>query len=436
MITSDKRIERIYSLVDKIYEKPSKKFIPGKTKVQYSGSYFGKEEVKAMMEAIFKGWFGLAWCGQELEFKLSRFIGAKSTLLTNSGSSASLLAMSALTNKYFTDRIEKGSEVITPACTFATTAASIVHAGLTPVFVDVELGTYNISPASLQKAISKKTRAIFLPHTLGNPNEMDKVVKIAKKHSLYLVEDNCDALGSSYDGQRTGSFGILATSSFYPAHHITLAGEGGAVFINDKRLERIILSLRNWGRGCWCTGLEKNPNGACGYRFDFKVDNILIDHKYYFTNLGYNLKPVEIQAAMGIAQLARYPKMMKLRKRNFIYLYKILKKLERFLILPKSLPLSDPVWFSFPITILNKSPFSRREITGYLESNGVETRTIFAGNVTRQPAFMGVKYRKAEDLPNSDRILEDTFFIGIWPGLGEKELDYVGDVLNNFFKKY
>jgi len=436
MVANDAVVKKIYSLVDQIYKKPPAKFIPGKTKIQYSGAFYDGKEVRAMLEAIFKGWFGLAWCGEELEFKLSSFIGAKSTLLTNSGSSASLLSMSALTNKYFAGRIEKGSEVITPACTFATTASSVIHAGMVPVFVDVELGTYNPRPRDIEAAISKKTKVLFLPHTLGNPNNMDEIMKIVKKYKLYLVEDNCDALGSTYDGKKTGSFGILATCSFYPAHHITLAGEGGAVFINDRRLERIILSLRNWGRGCWCIGTEKDPNGACGYRFDFKVDGVPIDHKYYFTNLGYNLKPVEIQASMGIVQLAKYPKMMAKRKANFFHLYKILKRWEKFFILPQSFEKSDPVWFSLPITLRGDSPFTRQAITRFLESKMIETRTVFAGNITKQPAFYDVKYRKVGSLENSDRILSDTFFVGIWPGIGKEELNYIGDVFNGFLKKY
>lgn len=430
------KVKKVYSLIDQIYNKKRKVFIPGKSKVHYAGSFYGGDEVKAMVKTIFNGWFGLAWAGEELERKLTSFIGCKSSILTNSGSSASLLAMSSLVNKYFADRVPLGSEVITPACTFATTASSIVHAGLKPVFIDVDLGTYNVNPEVIEKAITKKTKILFLPHTLGNPNEMNKVMKIVKTYNLLLVEDNCDALGSSFGNKKTGSFGILGTSSFYPAHHITLAGEGGAVFVNDKRLERILLSLRNWGRGCWCTGVEKDPNGACGHRFDFNIDGVPIDHKYYFTNLGYNLKPVEIQAAMGIVQLGRYKKMMLKRKANFNFLNRILKKYEDFFVLPKSPKKADPVWFSYPITIKDRSPFTRKEITSYLENKNIETRTVFAGNITRQPAFYGVDYRVFGSLKNSDKVLSDTFFIGLWPGLGKEELSYTAEIFEEFIKRF
>lgn len=436
MTQTNKIVESIFSQIDKLYEKQPSEFIPGKTKVRYSGAFYDQAEVKAMLSVIFKGWFGLAWCGNELEQKLSSFIGSKATLLTNSGSSASLLSMTSLTNKYFAGRVEKDSEVITPACTFATTAASIIHAGMVPVFVDIELGTYNINPDNLQKALSKKTRIIFLPHTLGNPNEMDLVLDFAKKNNLYVVEDNCDALGSMYDGKRTGSFGILATCSFYPAHHITLAGEGGAIFVNDKRLERIILSLRNWGRGCWCIGTEKDPNGACGYRFDFKIGRIPIDHKYYFTNLGYNLKPVEIQAAMGLVQLAKYPKMIEKRKENFRKLYEMVKKYEKYFILPISSHKADPCWFSFPITIRDDAPFSRTQITKFLEGKKIETRTMFAGNIIRQPAFYDITYRKVGNLKNSDKVLKDTFFVGVWPGIDDRQVEYMGDMFKKFLARY
>lgn len=436
MKQNNKTVEEIFSLIDKIYQKPAPTFKPGKTKVGYAGAYYDQREVKAMVDVIFKGWFGLAEKGISLENNLSKFIGSKSALLTNSGSSASLLAMSALSNKYFADRIEKGAEVITPACTFATTASSIVHAGFTPVFVDIELGTYNVNIENLKKAISKKTKVFFLPHTLGNPNDMTSVMSLAKKHNIYVVEDNCDALGSKFDGKTTGSFGILATCSFYPAHHITLAGEGGAVIINDKRLERIILSLRNWGRGCWCIGTEKNPNGACDNRFNFKIDKIPIDHKYFFTNLGYNLKPTEIQAAMGIVQLQKYPKMMAIRKNNFDHLFKLISRFDKFFILPKSHPNADPCWFSFPITIRDNAPFNRSTITRFLESKMIETRTVFAGNITRHPAFFGVKYRTVGDLTNSDKVLKDTFFVGIWPGLGTQQIEYIGQIFKEFLAKY
>lgn len=417
-------------------ERRQNKFIPGVTKIRYSGAFYDAAELIAVTQALLSGWFGLGLYGDKLERGLSRYIGSHSTLLTNSGSSASLLSMAALTSYLYADRIEPGAEIITPACTFATTAAAIIHRGLIPVFVDNEIDTFNPTPQMIADAITRKTRVIFLPHTLGNPNEMDKIVAISRKHKLLLVEDNCDALGSEYRGVKTGSFGVLATCSFYPAHHITMAGEGGAVFINDPRLHRVILTLRNWGRGCWCTSREKHVSGACRNRFNFKIDGIPIDHKYYFLELGYNLKPVELQAAMGFVQLKRFPSMAKKRRDNFSSLYKFFKNHDKFFILPRSLPQANPCWFSFPLTLREGVPFTRQEITSHLESKKIETRTVFAGNIVRQPALKRAKYKVVGKLSHADKVLKDTFFIGIGPHLGAEELTYVKETSDNFLKKF
>lgn len=410
-------------------------FITGKTKVRYASAYYGEAELIAVTDALLSGWFGLGVYGERLERDLAQYIGCHSALLTNSGSSASLLSLSALTSDLFAEKIEPKMEIVTPACTFATTAAAIVHRNLTPVFIDVELGTYNATPDMYERAITKKTRALLIPHTLGNPNEMDTLLEIAKKYKLHIIEDNCDALGSIYAGRKTGSFGSLATCSFYPAHHLTLAGEGGAVFINDPRLHRVVLTYRNWGRGCWCTSLEKNPNGACGHRFDFKIDGIPVDHKYYFLTLGYNLKPVELQAAMGVEQLKRFPQMARKRRQNFQTLTAFFKQYEKYFILPRTLPLADPCWFSFPLTIKGDAPFTRLNITQYLEEKLIETRTIFAGNIVRQPAMRRVNYRVVGELTNSDTILKDTFFVGIGPHIGAAELTYMKEVFTDYLHK-
>ncbi len=427
---------QILQILTRYQNLTTKPFFPGKSRIQYAGAYYGKQELALMIDVLLDGWFGLGKRGELLERRLTKFIGANSTLLTNSGSSASLLCMAALKSNFYADRIEPGSEIITPSCTFATTVAAIVNNGFVPVFVDVDLETFNVNPNSLSQAVSKKTRAVFLPHTLGNPNEMDAIMDIAKKFNLHVIEDNCDALGSEYDGKKTGSFGVLATCSFYPAHHMTLAGEGGAIFINDLRLQRVILTLRNWGRGCWCSSLEKNSDGACRNRFNFSIDNIPIDHKYFFLELGYNLKPVELQAAMGLAQLRRFPKMAKARRENFAKFYNFFKNFENFFVLPKSSKKADPCWFSFPLTLRDNTPFTRREITTFLEKNKIETRTVFAGNILRQPAMRRVFCRKVGDLKNSDKILKDTFFIGVWPGITELARNYIMEMFSSFLKKY
>lgn len=423
-------------LTQYIQTQKKSRFIPGKTKIRYASAYYGEEELIAVTDALLSGWFGLGVYGERLERDLANYIGCHSTLLTNSGSSASLLSLAALTSDLYAEKIAPGMEVVTPACTFATTAAAIVHRNLTPVFIDVELGTYNATPHMYERAITKKTRALLIPHTLGNPNEMDTLLKIAKKYKLHIIEDNCDALGSMYDGQKTGSFGVLATCSFYPAHHLTLAGEGGAVFINDPRLHRVVLTYRNWGRGCWCTSLEKNPNGACGHRFDFKIDGIPVDHKYYFLTLGYNLKPVELQAAMGVVQLKRFPQMAQKRRQNAKAFSEFFKQFEKYFILPRSLPKADPCWFSFPLTIKKEAPFTRLDITKYLEEKLIETRTVFAGNITRQPAMRRVNYRVVGPLDNSDTILKDTFFIGLGPHIGTAELTYMEEIFTDYLNQW
>ena len=423
---------RRYRLLDEL----EKRFIRGKKKVRYSGAFYRAEELERMVDALLNGWFGLGINGEKFEHRISDYIGCNRTLLTNSGSSASLLSMASLTSDLYANKVERGAEVVTPACTFATTAAAIVHQGLVPVFIDVDLGTYNTSPARIARAISKKTRILFLPHTLGNPNEMDQIMEIARQNKLFVVEDNCDALGSEYDKKKTGSFGELATCSFYPAHHITLAGEGGAVFINDPRLYRVVLTYRNWGRGCWCTSLEKDPNGACRNRFNFKIDGIPVDHKYYFLTLGYNLKPVEVQAAMGVVQLKRFPKMAEMRRSNFMALNAYFKKYEKFFILPRSVKKANPCWFSYPLTIRDGAPFTREQITRYLENKLVETRTVFAGNIVRQPALKRINYRVVGTLRNSDKVLKDTFFVGLGPHITTMQLEYMQDIFSNFFKLY
>ena len=413
------------------------KFIAGKTKVRYSGGWFDETEIKAMTAVARSGWLGSGVVTEKFEQRLAKYIGAQKTLATNSGSSATLLCMAGLTSRLRPDPLQPGDEIVTPACTFATTVAAIVHQGLVPRFIDVEINTLNPSLTTIEKAVRKKTRAMLIPHTLGNPNDMPAIMRLARKHKLYVIEDNCDGLGSLYRGKKTGSFGHLAAKSFYPAHHITTGGEGGAVIINDASFYRTILTLRNWGRGCWCLAAEKHPLGACRNRFNYTLEGgIPVDHRYYFSELGYNLKMTEMQAAMGLVQLKRFPKMAKARRRNFRTLYAFFKNYQEFFHLPESLPQADPCWFAFPLTLRDKTPFSRNDILVYLEQHKIEGRSLFAGNIIRHPALRGVNYRISGPVKNSDKILKDTFFVGVWPGIGKPELAYMRQVFTDYLHQF
>jgi len=429
--------EKIFEIVEKIFKdrEKLKKFEPGKTWVQYAGSIFDDKEVKAMIDAILDGWFGLGQRAENLEKGIAKYLGVKGSILTNSGSSANLLAIAGLMSPLFKDRLKPGDEVITPACGYPTTVNPLVQQGLTPVFIDVEMETYNINPEILKKALSSKTRAVFLPNTLGNPNEMDEIVSFCKKHKLFLVEDNCDSLGSDYKGRKTGSFGILSTQSFYPPHHMTM-GEGGAVNYNDERFERIIRSLRDWGRSCYCRGDEKHRLGACRHRFDFKIDGKSYDHKYMFGQIGYNLKPIEPQAAMGVEQLKRISSFVKARRKNFDRIYDHAKNWEDFFILPKATNNSSPSWFAFLLTIKDNAGFNRFDITTYLEKKMIQTRPLFAGNILKQPAYRNIRHRVVGELTNSDKIMHDSFFVGVYPGLNDESIDYIARNIKKFLSKY
>lgn len=423
------RITRIYDI-----KRKNKKFIPGKSWVQYGGGVFDDKEINASISVLIDGWFGLGKKAEEMEKRLANFLGVKGSILTNSGSSSNFLAIASLQSYFFTNPLKPGDEIITAACGFPTTVNPIVNHRMIPVFLDVNPETYNINAQDLEKALSKKTRAVFIAHTLGNPNEMDVISEFCKKHNLYLIEDNCDALGSEYEGKYTGNFGILSTQSFYPPHHLTM-GEGGAVSYNDLRFERITRSLRDWGRSCWCRGDDKTMNGACKARFNYRIDGKPYDHKYMFNQIGYNLKPIEPQAAMGVEQMKRLPKFIKIRARNFKRMYDHAKDWDKYFILPKALPKSDPCWFSFPLTIRDEVKFTRHEITMFLEERMIQTRPLFAGNITKQSAYRNVEYRKIGSLINADRILHNTFFTGVYPGLSLQEIDYIAESINDFLKQ-
>jgi len=436
-MNEEKIRKKIYSALMEFFrsKKEKEKFIPGKSYVLYGGAVYDHKEIIAMVDSILDGWFGYGKSSEEFEAKLAKFIGTKTSVITNSGSSASLLSVAALCSHQFKGRLRPGDEVITPVLTFPTTFNPIIQYNLMPVVLDADLETYNINMKDLEKALSNKTRLIFLPHTLGLPNEMDAIMDFVEDHHLYLIEDCCDAIGSKYGGKMLGSFGTFSTYSFYPPHQITM-GEGGAVATNDLLLAKILRSLRDWGRDCYCKWNETDPHGTCHARFKFKIDGIPYDHKYIFNNIGYNLKPVEFQAAMGIEQLKKLPEFVKIRKKNFRVLYKTFKRYENFLILPKILRKADVCPFSFPITLRDSTPFTRKEILDFLENNRIQTRLLFAGNIIRQPAYKDITYRAIGDLKNSDKIMKDSFFIGVYPGMTKEKLNYMISKIHEFFEKY
>jgi CDP-6-deoxy-D-xylo-4-hexulose-3-dehydrase len=385
-----------------------------------------------MVEASLDGWLTTGRFNEAFEKRLAQFIGVKHLITVNSGSSANLVAFSALTSPKLGDRaIQPGDEVIGVAAGFPTTVNPILQFGAVPVFVDVELGTYNIDATQIEAAISPKTKAIMLAHTLGNPYNLEVVTSLCKRHGLWLVEDSCDALGSAYNGQMVGTFGDIGTLSFYPAHHITM-GEGGAVFTNNPELKVIAESFRDWGRDCYCAPGKEN---TCGKRFGWKLGCLPegYDHKYTYSHLGYNLKITDMQAACALAQMSRLLQFIETRKRNFRFLKERLAACEEFLILPRATPNSDPSWFGFPMTLKRTAKANRVDLVTYLDQCMIGTRLIFAGNLTRQPYMKGRTYRSVGALEVTDVIMKDTFWVGVHPGLDEERLDYVAEKIEQFF---
>jgi CDP-6-deoxy-D-xylo-4-hexulose-3-dehydrase len=410
-----------------------KNFIPGVSEVPVSGKVIGSLEVKNMVEASLDGWLTTGRFNAEFEEKLSNFLGIKCLLTVNSGSSANLIAFSTLTSPKLKDRaIQKGDEVISVAAGFPTTVNPIIQFGAIPVFVDIKIPTYNIDENLVESVITKKTKAIMLAHTLGNPFNVKKIKEICEKYNLWLIEDSCDALGSKFNNQNVGTFGDLATLSFYPAHHITM-GEGGAVFTNSKKLERIAESFRDWGRDCYC---EPGKDNTCNKRFGWKLGDLPFgyDHKYTYSHLGYNMKITDMQAACGLAQLDRLDEFINKRKKSFNFLYKNLKDLESLLILPEPEPGSDPSWFGFPLSIRKNTKFNRNDLVQYLNNKKIGTRLLFSGNLVKQPYMKNVIFKIPHDLKNTDFVMENTFWIGLYPGLTEKHLEYSVSEIKNFFK--
>ncbi len=408
-------------------------FIPGRTRVQYAGRVFDADEMVNMTGAVLDFWLTAGPYAEKFEAALGAFLGVREVVPVNSGSSANLVAVTTLCSRQLERPLRPGDEVIVPAASFPTTVNPIIQNRLVPVFVDSRLGDYNLDPEQLAAALSPRTRALMFAHTLGNPADMDAIMGFVREHQLYLIEDSCDALGSTWDGQKVGTFGQLATLSFYPAHHITL-GEGGAVFTNRPRLAKIARAVRDWGRDCWC-GYENPINGKCGLRFEREVPGICgyYDHRYYYTEIGYNLKLTDPQAAMGLAQVAKLPDFIARRRRNFAYLYDGLRQFEEFLILPEWRPKAKPSWFAFPLTVRDEKIFQRHQLTRFLESHQVETRLIFAGNILKQPGYGGIEHRTVGELPVADRIMSGSFFIGVYPGLDTPQLDYMIDMIGRFF---
>lgn len=407
-------------------------FRPGVDPVPVSGKVLGPEEFVSMVDACLDGWLTTGRFNDALEKRLAEFIGCRHARTVNSGSSANLVAFAALTSPLLGERaLKAGDEVITVAAGFPTTVNPMVLYGMTPVFVDVQLGTYNIDASQLEEAISPKTRAIMLAHTLGNPFDLDAVMALARKHDLWVIEDCCDALGSTWRGQHVGTFGHIGTLSFYPAHHITM-GEGGAVFTSDDTLIRAIESIRDWGRDCWCPPGRDN---TCGKRFCWKLGDLPegYDHKYVYGHLGYNLKISDMQAACGLAQMDRLPGFVESRRRNFAMLREQLSALEEFLILPSATPHSNPSWFGMPLTLKESADVNRVDLLRYLDQHRIGTRLLFAGNLTRQPYFSGLHFRKVGDLPKTDKVMRDTFWIGVYPGLTEAQLAFAARKLAEFF---
>jgi CDP-4-dehydro-6-deoxyglucose reductase, E1 len=412
-----------------------KKFISGNSPVNYAGRVFDEKELVNAVEASLDFWLTESRFSADFAEKISDFLGIDNVLLTNSGSSANLLAFSALTSEKLGDkRLKPGDEVISIAAGFPATVTPIIQYGLIPVYVDVEIPTYNINVRQLEKAISPKIRCIFLAHTLGNPYNLDAVMAIAKKYDLWVIEDNCDAFGSKYKGKYTGTFGHISTISFYPAHHIT-TGEGGAICTNDPKLAKLIRAFRDWGRDCYCVGGENN---TCGKRFNQQFGNLPIgyDHKYVYSEIGYNLKMTDIQAAIGSAQMDKLPSFCEKRKENFQIWKHIFSKYPQYFTLPEATEGTDPAWFAFIITVKEGTPFTRDELTRYFAQNKIETRNLFAGNITKQPAFMNKQHKIADNLDTTDFIMNHTFFLGTYPGLKKEMFEYAENVLDKFISSY
>ena len=425
-------LEKVKELYKMEHEEKNNIFVPGETRIPFAGRVYNDEEMVNLVDSSLDFWLTSGRYCEEFEAEFAEYMEQEYSLLVNSGSSANLLAFATLTSPKLGEKMLKpGDEVITVAAGFPTTVNPMIQYGMIPVFVDIELETYNIKVCDLQKALSSKTKAVMIAHTLGNPFDLYAVSRFCKENNLFLIEDCCDAVGSKYNEKMVGTYGDLATVSFYPAHHMTM-GEGGAIITSNPTLYKIALSFRDWGRDCYCGGGSDN---TCGRRFNMQFGTLPFgyDHKYVYSHIGYNLKVSDMQAAVGLAQLKKLPSFIEKRKENFQKLYRELKKYEEYLLLPKATESSDPSWFGFMICVKENEKFNRLELAKYLEDNKILTRQLFAGNLLRQPAYQDIKHRKIGELKNTDYVMNNGIFIGVYPGLTEEKIQYVISVFDKFF---
>lgn len=409
---------------------PAREFVPGKSVIPVSGKVFDDAELVALVDSSLDFWLTAGRFADQFERDFAAFFGTRFSLLTNSGSSSNLVAFAALTSPRLGERrLTPGDEVIAVAAGFPTSVNPIVQYGCIPVFLDIDIPTYNIDVARLEEAVTSRTKAVMIAHTLGNPFDLDAVKGLCDKYNLWLIEDCCDATGGTYRGKGVGTFGDISTCSFYPAHHITM-GEGGAVMTNSPLLKKLLESFRDWGRDCWCPPGHDN---TCGKRFCWQLGDLPegYDHKYTYSHIGYNLKATDMQAAVGVAQMTKLPEFIRRRRENFATLTRLLDDAQDKLILPKATPHSDPSWFGFPITLADNCPVSRNDVIAHLEANKIGTRLLFAGNLLRQPAYKGVPHRVVGDLTNTDRVMNNTFWVGVYPGLTEEMLTFVATTLKD-----
>jgi CDP-6-deoxy-D-xylo-4-hexulose-3-dehydrase len=411
-----------------------REFEPGITSIPVSGRVFDAAELQSLVDSSLDFWLTTGRFAVQFEKEFAQFFGLRHAVLVNSGSSANLVAISALTSPLLGEKaLKPGDEVITVAAGFPTTINPILQNDLVPVFIDVQVPTYNVDVNQLEAALSPKTQAIILAHTLGNPFDLENVTAFANKHNLWLVEDCCDAVGATYQGKNVGTFGNLATVSFYPAHHITM-GEGGAVLTNNPKLKTLVESFRDWGRDCWC---EPGDDNTCGKRFEWQLGDLPYgyDHKYTYSHIGYNLKATDMQAAVGVAQLQKLSGFIQARRQNFVKLYTGLQDLQEYFILPEATPNSEPSWFGFPVAVRKEASFTRTDVVHFLESQKIKTRLLFGGNLVRQPAYRNVPHRVVGSLENADFVMNQVFWIGVYPGLSETMLDFVIASFHEFVKK-